>query len=86
MFPLKQKWKPGQQADTEGAAKKSFLGRVKSLTDHTALMLLFYFKSTPNKFTAGYLNNLLYGSNSFIESKVSDKTTNSPSCQTGYIF
>lgn len=67
-------------ADTEGMAKKSFLERVESLsgyalTDdeyHTALMLLFYFKSAPNKFTAGYLNDLLHGRNSFIESKVAE--------------
>ncbi|MDE7268687.1 MAG: hypothetical protein K2N89_14605 [Lachnospiraceae bacterium] len=67
-------------ADTERAAEKSFLERVKGLSDytltddeyHTALMLLFYFRSTPNKFTAGYLNDLLYGRNSFIESKAAE--------------
>ena len=67
-------------ADTEGAAKKSFLEHVKSLagyalTDdeyHTALMLLFYFRSAPDKFTAGYLNDLLYGRDSFIERRVAE--------------
>ncbi len=62
-------------ADAEESAKKSFLERVKSLSSytladdeyHTALMLLFYFRSAPEEFTAGYLNNLLYGGNSFIE-------------------
>lgn len=67
-------------ADTEESVKKSFLERVKSLshytlTDdeyHTALMLLFYFKSAPEEFTTGYLNELLYGRNSLIENKMAE--------------
>ena len=62
-------------ADTEESARKTFLERVESLsgytlTDneyHTALMLLFYLRSAPEEFTAGYLNSLLYVGNSFSE-------------------
>ena len=67
-------------ADTTESAKKSFLERVKSLsgytlTDdeyHTALMLLFYFRSAPEQFTAGYLYDLLHGRNSFIENRMAE--------------
>ena len=67
-------------ADTKESSKKTFLGRVKNLADytltddeyHTALMLLFYFKSAPEDFTSMYLNNLLYGRNSFIENKIAE--------------
>lgn len=67
-------------AHTAESVNKSFLERVKNLsgytlTDneyHTALMLLFYFRSAPEEFTAGYLNDLLYGRNSFIESKMAE--------------
>lgn len=67
-------------ADAEESAKKSFLERVKSLSSytltddeyHTALMLLFYFRSAPEEFTAGYLNSLLHGKNSFIENKMTE--------------
>lgn len=67
-------------ADTAESAKKSFLERVKSLsgytlTDneyHTALMLLFYFKSAPEEFTSIHLNDLLYGRNSFIENRMAE--------------
>ena len=67
-------------ADAEEAAKKSFLGRVKSLTGytltddeyHTALMLLFYFRSSPEEYTSIHLNDLLSGRNSFIENKIAE--------------
>ncbi len=67
-------------ADTEKSAKKSFLVRVKNLTGyalnddeyHTALMLLFYFRSAPEEYTSIHLNDLLYGRNSFIESKMAE--------------
>lgn len=39
---------------------------------HYTLMLLFYFRSTPEEFTAEYLNSLLYGRNSFIENKMTE--------------
>lgn len=67
-------------ADTKESAKKSFLECVKSLsgyalTDneyHTALMLLFYFKSAPEEFTSIHLNVLLYEKNSFIENRIAE--------------
>ena len=69
-----------RQADTKESAKKTSLGHVKNLADytltddeyHTALMLLFYFKSAPEDFTSMHLNDLLYGRNSFIENKVAE--------------
>ena len=70
-------------ADTKESAKITFLGHVESLTSytltddeyHTALMLLFYFKSAPEDFTSVHLNDLLYGRNSFIENKVAETST-----------
>ncbi|MCM1065121.1 MAG: hypothetical protein NC420_11780 [Eubacterium sp.] len=46
-----------------------------TLTDdeyHTALMLLFYFRSTTEEAAALHLNELLYNRNSFIENKVAE--------------
>lgn len=67
-------------AGTKESSKKTFLGRMKNLADytltddeyHTALMLLFYFKSAPEDFTSMYLNDLLYGRSSFIENKIAE--------------
>lgn len=67
-------------ADTEEPEQKLFLERIKSLSSytltddecHTALMLLFYFRSALEVFTARYLNDLLYGRNSFIENKMAE--------------
>lgn len=76
----KTEMEQSRMADTEETAKKSFLGRVKSLSDytltddeyHTALMLLFYFRSAPEEFTSIHLNDLLYERNSFIENKMAE--------------
>ncbi len=67
-------------ADAEETAKKSFLGRVKSLTGytltddeyHTVPMLLFYFRSAPEEYTSIHLNGLPSGRNSFIENKMAE--------------
>ncbi len=67
-------------ADTELSAETTFLERVKSLsgytlTDdeyHTALMLLFYFRSIPEEMLSLHLKDLLYDRNSFIENKVAE--------------
>lgn len=67
-------------AETEESARKSFLDRVKSLpgytlTDdeyHTALMLLFYFKSAPEKFTSAHLECLLNRGNPSTEDKMGE--------------
>ncbi len=60
-----------RMADTEEAAAKSYLELVRglpgyNLTDdeyHTALMLLFYFRSAPKEFTSVQLDSLLCGKN-----------------------
>ncbi len=56
-----------QAAETEGAAKRTYLERVGRLSDytltddeyHATLMLLFYFKSSPEAFTSIHLESLL---------------------------
>jgi len=58
-------------ADTEEATAKSYLELVRGLPDynltddeyHTALMLLFYFRSAPKEFTSLQLDSLLGGKN-----------------------
>lgn len=70
--------KQSQQADTEESARKSFLGRVESLTGytltddeyHVALMLLFYFKSAPENFISAHLGCLLTQGNPSTENEM----------------
>lgn len=79
-FSTETEMERSRLADTEESAKKSFLGRVKNLTGytltddeyHTALMLLFYFRSAPEEFTSMHLNDLLCGRNSFIENRMAE--------------
>lgn len=79
-FSTETEMEQSRLAETEGAATESFLERVKNLTGytltndeyHTALMLLFYFKSAPEEFTSMHLNDLLCGRNSFIENKMAE--------------
>ena len=70
----------GRLADQAESSHKSFLERVRGLSGYTlyddeyhmALMLLFYFKSTPEEFTAKYLDDLLHGKNSYFESRIAE--------------
>lgn len=65
--------------DVNGAvfAEKAFLKRVDNLSTyglsddeyHVALMLLFFFKSTPVDFTSRFLNDLLPANSKFFEKK-----------------
>lgn len=79
-FSTETEMEQSRLAETEGAATESFLERVKNLTGytltndeyHTALMLLFYFKSAPEEFTSMHLKDLLCGRNSFIENKMAE--------------
>lgn len=70
--------KKNQQANREESAQKSFLERVDSLTGytltddeyHTALMLLFYFKSTPDNFISIHLGCILSQGNPSTENEM----------------
>lgn len=72
-----------QQADTEKAAEKSYLERIDSLNDynlsddeyHLALMLLFYFKSSPKEFASIHLNHLLSRKNPSSENAMDEDGT-----------
>lgn len=79
-FSTETEMEQSRLAETGESATKSFLERVKNLTGytltndeyHTALMLLFYFKSAPKEITSMHLNDLLCGRNSFIENKMAE--------------
>ena len=79
-FSTETEMEQSRLAETGESAPKSFLERVKNLTGytltndeyHTALMLLFYFKSAPKEITSMHLNDLLCGRNSFIENKMAE--------------
>ena len=79
-FSTETEMEQSRLAETGESATESFLERVKNLTGytltndeyHTALMLLFYFKSAPKEITSMHLNDLLCGRNSFIENKMAE--------------
>lgn len=79
-FSTEVEMEQSRLADQTESSQKSFPERVKGLSGYTisdneyhmALMLLFYFRSASEEFTAKHLDDLLHGKNSYFESRIAE--------------